>query len=603
VLLTQYKRRKDTWFRRWRWRLIFGVLVAGTVGFFALQRPVSDYLAARRERRSLGQARQFAASGDFPQAMLAVRVAVQSSGENPEALRVAADILEQAGSAETVQIRQQVVTVLPASRDDRLSLVRSALQFHDLAEAKLALRGFSPADAGAPEVETLTAAVALAEHRTAAGEAALLAAAAQDPTNPRIRFDLAAIHLHAAEPATAAAGRQELETLAATGPLRQEARLELLRDSSEKRHFVDAGAWAKLLAEDPAATLDDQIRQLNTDLASRGSPSPAGLKRAAALAKTPAEIARLGTWYILTRQPQAGLEYLQAQPAAVRTGGPVFTVLADSWAALGRWREVEDLVIQGAWGPVAPESVETAMTVREMRERKRNDLAGDLWAEDLRMTRTNGTGLMVLLRLANQWQWPEGRIQTLDTIARYFPTERWALAQLLAYYYGRGETQHLQDVWAFWVTAHPTDKGATNDATMVRLLLEAGEPAPSVKKDASELYASDPQNPYYVVTQAFSLLRQHQANRALALLEKLPPEERDNPTRALYYGAALAANGRADEAATVLARLKGAVMLPEERTLLQEAVAEIQASLAPGGTRAPSPAADGSASPPVAAVP
>jgi predicted Zn-dependent protease len=211
------------------------------------------------------------------------------------------------------------------------------------------------------------------------------------------------------------------------------------------------------------------------------------------------------------------------------------------------------------------------MTARLLHERQRPDLAQNVWTEILILNKQNLPGLRVLLRLATLWGMDHETSATLRCIAQSYPDETWALEQLATRCHQRKDTAGLRDTFALWSELHPEDRKVQSDWVMASLLLEKGQPAPSVVQKAQKLYQSEPDNAYFATIQAFSLWRQKQAGVALTIMEKLPPAELEKPGRALFYGALLAATRQSPLANRYLALAEKAPLLPEEAMLLEEA--------------------------------
>jgi len=87
---------------------------------------------------------------------------------------------------------------------------------------------------------------------------------------------------------------------------------------------------------------------------------------------------------------------------------------------------------------------------------------------------------------------------------------------------------------------------------------------------AEEVYRSEPRNAAFVSTHAFSLHTQGKHSEALAVFQTLPSADLESPGIALYYGLALVAAGKIEQAQKYLSLARHAQLLPEERKLLEQ---------------------------------
>ncbi len=565
-------RRNQSRWRKWRWKIILATgVVTGALCFF-LRGPLERQLAAHREQKSLAQAKAFAAKGDFTSAMLATRAAATANPNGIDTQREAASLLEEAGAPASVKQREQVSQLVPASVPDRVAWARAALRFKDLASAGRALDRFTPGQRTTPEVARLLVALALAQRQPAAARAALAAAVEKNPSDSRLAFELASLDLRGANPAGFSAAQQKMQALAASGPLHQEARLELLLIASDRGHLDEAATLADQIADDPRSTFDDQIRRLNAQRALHGGwITPESLQKAFSHAQKTSDQAQLADWLMLTGQPRKALDWIATLDPAAQDSPALITVRANASAALRQWPELLELVRRGAWGPISPDAINMVQTAKSMADFSQSDESLTLWKKALQGEFNNPPGLRILHRLTVLWTLPEHKKITLEAIAQYSPDSDWAVQQLAAAAFARKDTADLLKIWTLALHLQPQNQSIANDWALVSLLLNPGVPSPEVQQRIAELSSADPAPPRFALTRALALWRSHQPQPALALLETLPTEELRRPGAALYYGALLVANDRRADAAPYLALAKTAKLLPEETALLETA--------------------------------
>ena len=566
--------RQRTGWRRWMNRGIPALVLVAVLAAFYFSNAIGDLLAARRERLATRQVSELAAQSGNDAVLSALKQSLAANPTNDQGLRLGADLLEAAGSKESLQLRRQLVVMRSGRLADRLELVSSALRFRDFETAESALRVFTASERSRPEVSIVAAGLAIAQERGAATEATLVALRRDNLDSPHGRLELDAELLEAKNVDRAQEARLELEALAAAGDTRQRARLELLRDATVHRHLDEAFKWAQALASDPSATMEDKLAQLNVERAALGKSTTASLARAQERARTPAEIGELADWLNLTGQSRTAREWLELQPASVKSAIQVRSALADACVALGDWPAAATLVEGGAWGRASWDVVQAAITVQTLRIRGRPGLASDLWQDTLANARSSASAVRVLLHLAAVWGWDEGRASALDALVRTEPKAEWAVLELASYYRQQKDSLRLAELWTYWSGSHPDDRLAANNATMMALLMNASETSAAVIKTAQALYDLDPTNPRIVATQGLVLLRRKLPGEAVAVFERLPTSELAATETALYYGAALAAIGRRGEADYHLRLVQAAALLPEEQVLLDASLSE-----------------------------
>src|SRR4029453_4731864 len=117
------------------------------------------------------------------------------------------------------------------------------------------------------------------------------------------------------------------------------------------------------------------------------------------------------------------------------------------------------------------------------------------------------------------------------------PRATWALEVLYRRYLGEKNTLGIRRVAAHLLQIDPSNERAQNDFAMSSVLLD--HEADRAREMALALHRKHPENAAYASTYAFALLSAGQANRALQVLETLPPAELEKPAAAAYYGMAL----------------------------------------------------------------
>src|SRR4029077_17195416 len=116
------------------------------------------------------------------------------------------------------------------------------------------------------------------------------------------------------------------------------------------------------------------------------------------------------------------------------------------------------------------------------------------------------------------------------------------------------------------------DLNVQNNLAQVSLLLDADRD--EAQKMAADLYHKEPTNAAYVATYAYSLLTKGDAKGAAQVMHSLTPEQLRDPSVSAYYGICLAAV-HDEKARDFLATGQQAVLLPEEKKLIDKALANL----------------------------
>ncbi|QYM79337.1 hypothetical protein K0B96_01585 [Horticoccus luteus] len=567
-----------------------GVVVIAAV--ILLREPVTRVLARWRAHRALTQAQGFIAQKDLGNAFLALQVAAQANPGDRAALRMAADVLESAGSNQAVRVRQQVANGHSAPLKDRLALVATALRFNDLIVAESGLANFSPAERGMPDFLKLATAVNFSLKRSDVAEGYLDQLLALEPDNEQMKFNRAVLRMRHANRSIADEAKEQLTRIAAkAGPYQAGALRELARDAAARRQPEEALEWGSRLVALPTATFDDQLFRINLlRLAAKDNATLVAAEQAlgARAARSAEEAAQFANWLNVQGRADEARRWLRGLPSAIRQDARVKSAEADVLVVLKDWTALGELLQQGAWGEVSPEIIRLALSARTLADRQRNELRQGVWQEALTLAKADPVALRVLLRLTIYWHWAQEEEDTLYVFARGFPNESWTLASLVSSAYARKDTEALKKAYSLWHVNQPNNQKVTGDWAMLMLLTEPGTAETKASDAAKELAAAEPNNPFFVTAQAYALYQRNQLKAALDLMERLSPSDLNVPGRALYFGLMLAADGQLARADGYLKLAAKADLLPEERDLLVTAQALVSGApkpMKPAATR------------------
>jgi len=146
------------------------------------------------------------------------------------------------------------------------------------------------------------------------------------------------------------------------------------------------------------------------------------------------------------------------------------------------------------------------------------------------------------------------------------------MATLYRHYSKSSDTQGLYRVLLRLSESDPTNLDVQNNLAQISLLLNA-QPD-EARRNAADLYHKMPSNPAYAATYAYALLTKGNVQEAERIMNTLSEEQRRDPAISAYYGICLAA-AKDSRARAFLETGKGATLLPEEKALIDQALARL----------------------------
>lgn len=518
-------------------------------------------------------AHQFLAKGDGRNAMLCVQQVLRADPRNLDATRVTAQLTEAAHSPSALLWWSRVVEYNPHSLNDRLALAQCAMQARDYATATNALGGVAQADRNTVAYHNVAGAVAAAANQNAQAEAQFLEASRLDPQNLSVQLNLAVVRLHGTNNLDQAEARIMLQRIGANPTnafVRCEALRELAVDALRHRQTDAALSLSKQLLQETNSTFRDRLLRLDV----LQHVQPAGFQTALATfqheaATNSGKIHELATWQMLNTSPQDALTWLRTLSANMQTNQVVELLAAECRTALRDWRGLQSSIETQNWDEL--EFVRHAFLSLSLRGQALPDSAKVEWDRALQAANGQSGSLVMLFRLAAQWNWENEGEDILWTIINRYPDEKWAPQVLSQAFYAGGRTRSLMQLFSLESQRNPSDLGTKNNLAMTALLLNAQELKPYDL--AREVYQASPTNASYVSTYAFSLYLQGKNAEALKAIKTLKPGELQNPSIAGYYGLILKATGDRARARAYLDWSAKARLLPEEKKLFDQAKA------------------------------
>jgi hypothetical protein len=563
--------------RKWWIRGTVLTFAAIGVAIWLGYRPAVERYKRWKQDRALGQAREFIAKRDPASAKLALEVALNTAPGNLETIRVAAGMLEQAGSAQAMRLRRMVALANPNSVEDAAALVYCCLRFNDLNAAKDALAAFRPTFAEEPAALRAALAYAIATDNSPAIDFTYAKLRARFPDDDDLKASHALLHLRHPKAETRNTARRQLEELARTNAtVAPRIQRELGTYSLLTRDEVGARKWFGLVAASPAATFADHLQIANLDLLIDKKPFDTVFPPLAARAeKNEADATRLAQWLGVQNRAEEAKRWIATLPAQIRASAALKQIEATLAAQTKDWDRFIVLLRDDAWGPISKETLRLVEAAQAISAQDRPALRRETWDLALQSAGGHLGTLTVLQRVAATWQWDAEIERTLWAIVRGFPDQTWAHQTLFDYYSRAKNTGGMRDVMSALQQSDASVRRYRYDWALLTLLTNPSSGPTAAKDTMGELYRDEPTNPAFATGHAFALALSRKGAEALAIVQKLPDDERVYPPRQPYlaYVYAVARDQTGVQRAEEIG--KNVTLLPEETRLFERAREEL----------------------------
>ena len=509
--------------------------------------------------------------GNDRDASLAARSILEMNPSSASAARIMADLGEKIGERAALDWRRKAAQLAPHSVDDQLALVRSAVQFDDIATAERALAAVEENGRARADYHAAAAALALAKHEDEKAETEWTEALRLRPGDTSYQLRLGTMRVRARDPQKRADGEAMLNALRSDPGQRSAATRALInagiaqRDDSRK--LLDL---ARELQSYPEATWNDRFLYLDFLHAMKDPKFSAYLTELEKNAPDkPASLAALLSWMTKSNLSLLALDYSKSLPADALKNWPVPLALADAYVRLRDWPNLETHASKGNWGRF--EYLRHAYLTRALREQDKSVAAEHEWSEAVKDA-TSSESLVLLIQPITEWGWEKDATDLLWALSKHPEKQKDAFVALYQHYAKTADTQGLYRVLVRLSELDSTNVNVQNNLAQVSLLLNANPD--QARRAAANVYHAAPTNPAYITTFAYSLLTQGNAKEAVRIMGSLNQEQLSDPSISAYYGICLAANGD-QKARAYLDFGKQANLLPEEKALIDKAYATL----------------------------
>jgi tetratricopeptide (TPR) repeat protein len=504
--------------------------------------------------------------GQYSDASLQARRALQIDANNVEARRVLAQLAEHAGLADAIGLWRQVVKLQPNSVSDLIALAHCELAFGKVAAARETLQRVAPQDREVASYEACAGDIAAATKEFTEAAVHYERAVRLDPQEESFRFKLAVIELRFLE--KRAEAQATLRSLAGSPKFQDPIRRALLLDHISNFEWAAALPLAKEQADQPGAPVKDKIIYLEV---LRHSYSP-DLEKVLSAIKTaaqekPEEAAELIQWLQITGRGPDAIAWTKSLPEKIRTNPLVRAAEAFCYVATFNWDALSATVTGEKWGNL--EYIRLALFSRSLREHGDIELSRSTWDDAVAVAAKEPARLGELLRIATDWRWTPEQTAVLWALSAVPDSQATALQALYQRYSANIDTVGLRRVTSRIAEIDPANENAKNNLLMYSFLL--GSVSETDLRSARDLYLKNPTNAAFTSTYALALYSKGRAAEALATMSTLRNDQLEDPSTAAYYGIFLQANGAIELARKYFDLSKGARLLPEETKLVEQA--------------------------------
>lgn len=526
------------------------------------------------QEKRLGRHAELAwAKGDFARATVAAQRAYQVDPKNVNACRMLARLAEREGQPSALEWRQRVLTLRPDSVEDSIALAKTALQFGQFALAELALSKVESGAAHLASYHDAAAQLAVSKKDAASAQSHFQEAARLDPQNKAYQLNVAVFDLQSSSPEVRSKASLLLKSFMDDAQLRVPAARAMLNYAIQRKDLPAAIDISDSLRGYPEASFRDRVYHVEL-LHDLNSPEfVQNLTRVQdEAAADPAKLTELLSWMNASHLSLLAIDWIKRLPPEAKTKRPVPVAIAECYAAVDDWPGLKEWCKKPIWGDL--EFLRHAFLARVARAQGDSLGYEGEWAAALKAAGANSEALFSLRQNVAKWQWQKEAIEVSWLLTKDPKRQNEALAALHQYYTEKADTGNLYRVLARLCEIRPEDDKLQNNFAQLSLLLQVDQDHAHAM--AEKLYAKDRTNPIFASTYGFSLYAKGLYPQAVKVMSELSPDDLRRPALAAYYGMFLAAAGDKTKAAEYLQIGSNAPLLPEEKALVEKALASIK---------------------------
>ncbi|CAN5498343.1 hypothetical protein BH20VER3_BH20VER3_21690 [soil metagenome] len=540
---------------------------AGLFGFSSLRKGWSRW----HKTRLLTQAGDRLDHNHLGEAESLARQALALDPNSLIAARILADATEKENRVETVAWRAQIARLDPGLESE-LNLASAALRFGQLDVARDALGRIAPTDRTKAAYHVVAGWLSRAQGNLLEEERHFAAAVEQEPSNDVYQFNLAVLQILSPDPEKNSAARNQLERLSKVSQFRTEALRALLDNALRQNQTDAANEIAQALQMSPQVTFADYLLCLDLYRKLNEKNFDALLAKVKPVAaRDPHDLAQLLGWMNKNGLAGAALKWSDKLPTEQTDRPPVAIAVAGSLAATKNWSRLKRWTRSGSWGDddylrLAYQAYAARRVRRTAAEAEAEFTA--LWTAAEEAAVTNPEHELALARLATGWELRQEAEELWLRLAKVPSARREALDALYALYREANDLPNLRQIAQRLYESSPEEIGLAANAARFALLLDRN--TAEGRELAQRTYEKAPGDTAAAVTYAFALYGTGRTAEAISILEKLPPDQLQDPHAAVFAALIFDDNNQTDLANRYLTIARTGPIFPEEKQLLEE---------------------------------
>jgi predicted Zn-dependent protease len=558
---------------------------AGLFGFASVRKGFNRW----HKTRLLTEAGDRLDHNNLSEAEVMARKALAIDPNSLVAIRILAETTEKQNRAETVAWRGQIARLDPGLESE-LNLASAALRFGQLDVARAALGRVAPEDREKAAYDVVAGWLSRAQGNIAEEERHFAAAVAKEATNDVYQFNLAVLQILSPDPEKNAAARNQLERLSKVPQFRTEALRALLDNALRQNQTDAANELAQALQMSPQVTFADYL--LCLELYRKLSPKKFDAlldKVKPVAAREGHDLAQLLSWMNKNGLAGEALKWSDKLPAALTNRPPVAIAVAEALTRTKNWSRLKRWTRSGTWGD--DDYLRLAYQAYGVRRLRRTPGEAQaefdaLWNSAEVAAAAQPEHELALARLASTWDLTREAEQLWLRVAKIPAARREALDALYAFYRATNDLLNLALTAQRLHQSSPEEVGLAADAARFALLLDHN--AAAGRALAKQAYEKAPNDPAVAVTYAFALYGTGRTAEGISILEKLSPDQLNDPHVAVYAALLYDDATQLDAANNYIALARNGTIFPEEKQLLEEITTRRQ-NAAPSSTPSPSP--------------
>jgi len=565
-----------------------GALVLGfVVGLFLLTYGPEAY-SGWREKRLLNRASALLAQQNFEGAAGVAREVVLRRPDSLAAFYILAEASEKQNQPETVAWRAQIARLQPHDLDGRLNLASAALRFGQLDTARKALENVALGDRDRAAYHVVAGWLARALGNDAEVEQHFAAAVGKEPGNDLYRFNLAVLRIRSDVPEKSNESRQVLEQLSKMPAFHAGSLRALLADAVQRNELERADTFAQDLQMSQQVTFADYLLCLDFYRKLDQAKFSALLEKVKPVAaRDPSDLALLLDWLNQNGLAADVLKWMEKLPAELTTNPPPSIAIADAFVQARNWSRLKRWTRSGSWG----ESEYLRLAYQAYGSKQSRQSAADaefssLWRSAERAAADQPEREINLARLAAKWGFPAEAEQLWLRVSKNAPSRREALDALFRIYRANNDLPNLYRTAQRLHESSPREPSVAANYARLALLLDQN--TAEGHRVAKEAYERAPTDVNAATTYAFSLYGLGRSTEGIEIMRELPAEGLHNPHAAVYFAVLLLDENQVAAAGEYLALAEKGPIFPEEKKLLEEAMAKANPAN-PSPRSAPSP--------------